>query len=606
MDVTHKFDTAGWVDCPSNHYIREFYRSGQRHPDLINAIEKIECCAPPKGTMLRRTEIKDVSHSFDHQGWSGCPEGSVMGGIYRSGNQHEAYLYNIEKFDCFEFVSSNKDETNTSTAVALSAAHGKHTAMKRHDMMLLTPFWGSLCDWVEEAATDVADWTVEAVETGMDFVENEVIPVIKHYGGEIWDCGAALFSGDGPCVIDIMPEQLEAALGLLKSDLMSTLPGGVAVMRDYFKAAELNLDACGRSRTAIQAKPNLAAFMGQMDIYAEVKNVKGNAAITASVSASVTTPPGKFASKNVSGITVSEGVFLWKGHKWDGTQWLEAQAKKDPSSSAINLNGKSSSSGSASYKNGKATASGSTSGSIGGHSYSASGSASYKNGKATASASGSVGGYEASASGSHSYKNGKATASASGSVGGYGASVSAEVSGPKGDAEFGISGTIKTDMTMTETIHVGPWVKMDCGSNCPANLVPTMDAEQVPVTANTLNALKSGVSVSASPVITWDAALLFFTEVTPSTSGVCVKLKPDRVELKVTSGANVAKTVLTFESQIDWVDRLSTDIGRKLSNTMTSMFNPQGEVVRAISLAIEAGLENMLNSNAMTHQRCAW
>ena len=290
MDVTHKFDHAGWVDCPSNHYIAGFYRSGQRHPDLINAIEKIHCCEAPSGTTLRRVEIKDISTSFDHQGWSGCPEGSVMTGLYRSGSQHDGYLYNIEKLDCFDFMSSGADGTNTSTAVALSASHGKHTAMKRHDMMLLTPFWGSFCDWVEEAATDVADWTVEAVETGMDFVENEVIPVIKHYGGEIWDCGAALFSGDGPCVIDIMPEQLEAALGLLKSDLISTLPGGVAVMRDYFKAA----------------KPNLDAFMGQMDIYAEVKKVKGNAAITASVSASVTTPPGKFASKNRSEEHTSE------------------------------------------------------------------------------------------------------------------------------------------------------------------------------------------------------------------------------------------------------------------------------------------------------------
>merc|ERR1719440_2372895 len=86
-------------------------------------------------------------------------------------------------------------------------------------------------------------------------------------------------------------------------------------MREYFKTA----------------KPNLNAFMGHLDFYAEVAKVKGNAAITASVAASVTTPPGKFTSKEVTGITVSEATFLWKGHKWNGTKWLEDPLVVTPS-----------------------------------------------------------------------------------------------------------------------------------------------------------------------------------------------------------------------------------------------------------------------------------
>lgn len=201
--------------------------------------------------------------------------------------------------------------------------------------------------------------------------------------------------------------------------------------------------------------------------------------------------------------------------------------------------------------------------------------------------------------------NAAISAEVSASVSTSSASVSGST-GSSGQTEFGITGTIKTDLSIKESIHIGPWIKMDCGSDCPANLIPTLDASSVPVTANTLNAIKSGVSVTATPEITFHAGIIFNTKVNVGTSGVCLKLSPKEVKLTVTGDGTNAKSTLVDTSAIDWVDRLSYDIGTSLKSTISTMFNTQSVMVRAISLAIESGMESAMNDHAMTKEECAW
>jgi len=89
------FDNKGWSNCNAGYYITGLYRNDCNG---LNCLEQAKCCK-------RQGEsgyIGSCTHaswwgSFDNKGWSTCPSGKAMAGIFRNDCND---LYCIEEVNC--------------------------------------------------------------------------------------------------------------------------------------------------------------------------------------------------------------------------------------------------------------------------------------------------------------------------------------------------------------------------------------------------------------------------------------------------------------------------------------------------------------------------
>lgn len=98
------FDKEGWSNCADDYFISGLYRSGDdndRYSQELFRLEKARCCRQPAVKWGECIE-HDVTTAFDNKGWTRCPEGFYMAGLYRSKCNK---LYCIEKFRCCKMES---------------------------------------------------------------------------------------------------------------------------------------------------------------------------------------------------------------------------------------------------------------------------------------------------------------------------------------------------------------------------------------------------------------------------------------------------------------------------------------------------------------------
>lgn len=100
-DWVHSFDREGWSTCPSGSFLRGLYRSGG---NSIASIEYGKCCKPAYHPYYHGSCYnQDVASSFDSKGWSNCNAGYFLAGFWRGGCDK---LYCIEKFKCCKMVAA--------------------------------------------------------------------------------------------------------------------------------------------------------------------------------------------------------------------------------------------------------------------------------------------------------------------------------------------------------------------------------------------------------------------------------------------------------------------------------------------------------------------
>lgn len=94
------FDRQGWSTCPSGHFLQGLYRNSC---DKLYCIEYGKCCKPASHPYWwGHCYNQNVWSSFDKKGWSKCKDGYFIAGLYRtSGNN----LYNLEEFKCCKMVA---------------------------------------------------------------------------------------------------------------------------------------------------------------------------------------------------------------------------------------------------------------------------------------------------------------------------------------------------------------------------------------------------------------------------------------------------------------------------------------------------------------------
>jgi hypothetical protein len=100
------FDHKGWSNCPNGYFIHGLYRTGNvghwRNNQLYH-IEMAHCCKPRETSGYGRCMNANWWSSFDRKGWSSCPAGYAMTGMYRNGcNQ----IYCLEEVRCCELPST--------------------------------------------------------------------------------------------------------------------------------------------------------------------------------------------------------------------------------------------------------------------------------------------------------------------------------------------------------------------------------------------------------------------------------------------------------------------------------------------------------------------
>ncbi|XP_046861166.1 uncharacterized protein LOC124454401 [Xenia sp. Carnegie-2017] len=94
------FDRRGWAFCNNGYYMAGLYRSSG---NKLSNIEKAYCCRP-------KTQVKQWGHclrknnwkSFNRRGWSDCPSGYYMTGLYRNKCNK---LYCLEEYYCCKMGS---------------------------------------------------------------------------------------------------------------------------------------------------------------------------------------------------------------------------------------------------------------------------------------------------------------------------------------------------------------------------------------------------------------------------------------------------------------------------------------------------------------------
>lgn len=87
-----------WALCPTGYYLSGL-RLGAGPPAYLQHIDEAQCCHPQgHPNSYEHCYDQDVSHSFDHKGWSECQTaGYFMTGFHKSSCND---IYCIEKFRC--------------------------------------------------------------------------------------------------------------------------------------------------------------------------------------------------------------------------------------------------------------------------------------------------------------------------------------------------------------------------------------------------------------------------------------------------------------------------------------------------------------------------
>jgi hypothetical protein len=105
-DWRTSFDSLGWSTCPpSALFINGLYRSqwGQGPvSEAIAMLDRVQCCEAPLSYKDMPTAYQSVdwSKTFKHEGWSLCPSGYFLHGMYRSSYSGKAGLQDIEAGKC--------------------------------------------------------------------------------------------------------------------------------------------------------------------------------------------------------------------------------------------------------------------------------------------------------------------------------------------------------------------------------------------------------------------------------------------------------------------------------------------------------------------------
>eukprot|EP00929_Paragymnodinium_shiwhaense_P044958 TRINITY_DN2302_c0_g2_i1.p1 TRINITY_DN2302_c0_g2~~TRINITY_DN2302_c0_g2_i1.p1 ORF type:complete len:1460 (-),score=380.32 TRINITY_DN2302_c0_g2_i1:184-4563(-) len=94
------FDKKGWSKCPNGYYLHGLYRNGRigrwQNNQLFH-IEMAKCCKPKQSEGYGHCAKANWWRSFDRMGWSRCPNGYAITGIYRN-RRHS--INNIEEVMC--------------------------------------------------------------------------------------------------------------------------------------------------------------------------------------------------------------------------------------------------------------------------------------------------------------------------------------------------------------------------------------------------------------------------------------------------------------------------------------------------------------------------
>jgi len=106
-DWRTSFDTMGWSTCAaqSNLYLNGLYRSKwgrDTTSEAIAMLDRAQCCEAPLmyKDMPAAYRISDWSSSFKREGWSLCPNGYYLNGLYRFSHNSTAGLQDIESARC--------------------------------------------------------------------------------------------------------------------------------------------------------------------------------------------------------------------------------------------------------------------------------------------------------------------------------------------------------------------------------------------------------------------------------------------------------------------------------------------------------------------------
>jgi len=105
-DWRTSFDSRGWSTCPpSALFINGLYRSqwGQGPvSEAIAMLDRVQCCEAPLSYKDMPTAFQSVdwSDTFKSEGWSVCPSGFFLHGMYRASYVSKADLTDIEAGKC--------------------------------------------------------------------------------------------------------------------------------------------------------------------------------------------------------------------------------------------------------------------------------------------------------------------------------------------------------------------------------------------------------------------------------------------------------------------------------------------------------------------------
>jgi len=94
------FDRRGWSHCPNGYFMHGLFRNGRIgrwQNNQLYHIEEAKCCRPQESRGYGRCMNANWWSSFDRKGWSRCPNGYAMTGMYR--NNCNA-IYCLEEVRC--------------------------------------------------------------------------------------------------------------------------------------------------------------------------------------------------------------------------------------------------------------------------------------------------------------------------------------------------------------------------------------------------------------------------------------------------------------------------------------------------------------------------
>ena len=99
------FSSHVWALCPTGYYLSGL-RLGAGPPAYLQHIDEAQCCHPQgHPNSYEHCYDQDVSHSFDHKGWSECQTaGYFMTGFHKSSCND---IYCIETFRCCKMKKRN-------------------------------------------------------------------------------------------------------------------------------------------------------------------------------------------------------------------------------------------------------------------------------------------------------------------------------------------------------------------------------------------------------------------------------------------------------------------------------------------------------------------